>query len=114
MTQQIVLPVSPTEEAPRLQVSVHVQAEVLSAEVVRRRANVWLLENVGNLLRAEAPELVLGQKLIWRVDVVLTSPTRGWIGRIGRLEMDANTGEVLADETLIQEMLPRAFALVAN
>lgn len=49
----IVMPVSPTEKADRLQVSVHIQAEVLSAEAARREANYWLLENVGNLLRAD-------------------------------------------------------------
>jgi hypothetical protein len=52
-----------------MQVHVHVQAEVLTAEVVRRRANVWLLENVGNLLRSESPELVLGERLAWRLDL---------------------------------------------
>jgi hypothetical protein len=97
-----------------LQVNIHIQAEVLSAEAVQRRANVWLLENVGNLLRAESPELVLGEKLVWRLDVALTSPTRGWIGSVGRLKVDATTGEILADETLAQEFIPRAHALTAN
>jgi hypothetical protein len=98
-----------TDKADRLQISVHVQAEVLSAEVARRRANVWLLENIGNLLRAEAPELVLGDRLVWRVDVMLTSPSRGRAGVIGRLEIDATSGEILAEE-----LLPRAQALTAN
>ncbi len=60
----IVIPVSPTEKADRLQVSVHIQAEVLSAEAARREANYWLLENVGNLLRADNPELVLRDQLV--------------------------------------------------
>ena len=110
----IVVPVSPTENAERLQVSVHIQAEVLSAEAARREANFWLLENVGNLLRADNLELVLGDRLVWRSDIVLTSPTRGTIGVVGRLEIDAITGEVLADETLAEELTPYAHALTAN
>lgn len=110
----IVMPVPPTEKADRLQVSVHIEAEVLSAEAARREANYWLLENVGNLLRADNLELVLGEQLVWRVDIVLTSPTRGQIGVVGRLELDAITGEVLADKTLAEELAPRAHALIAN
>jgi len=111
---QIIIPVPQTNEASRLQVSVHIQAEVLSAEAARRRANVWLLENVGNLLRAESPELVLSDQLRWRMDIVLTSPSRGRVGRVGRLEIEATTGDVLADETLAQEIIPLAHALIAN
>ena len=85
----IVMPVSPTEKADRLQVSVHVQAEVLSAEAARREANYWLLENVGNLLRADNPELVLRDRLVWRIDVARISPARGQIGVVGRIEIDA-------------------------
>jgi hypothetical protein len=114
MMTQIVIPVPPTSDTPRLQLNIHIQAEILSAEVVLRQANVWLLENVGNLLRAELPELVLGDQLIWRLDIVLTSPTRGSVGSVGRLEVDATTGEILADETLAQEFIPRAQALTAN
>lgn len=106
--------VSQTEKADRLQVRVHIQAEVLSAEAARREANYWLLENIGNLLRADNPELVLGDQLVWRIDIVLTSPTRGLVGVVSRLEIDATTGEVLADETLAEELAPRARALIAN
>lgn len=110
----IVMPVSKTEKADRMQVSVHIQAEVLSAEAIRREANYWLLENVGNMLRADNPELVLGDQLVWRIDIVLTTPTRGQVGVVGRLELDAITGEVLADQTLTEELTPRAHDLIAN
>jgi len=100
----IVMPVSKTEKTDRLQVSIHIQAEVLTAEAARWEANYWLLENGGNLLRADNPELVLGDRLVWRVDVVLTSPIRGRIGVVDRTELDAITCEVLADETLVEKL----------
>lgn len=111
---QIVMSVPQIDKADRVQVSIHIQAEVMSAEAARRDANYWLLENVGNLLRAENPELVLGDQLVWRIDIVLTSPTRGQVGVVGRLEIDATTGAILADETLAEELSPRAHALIAN
>jgi hypothetical protein len=98
----------------RVQVNIHIQAEVMAAEVARRQANVWLLENVGNLLRAESPELVLGDRLIWRVHVILTSPSLGTVGRIGLLELNAATGEVLSSESLIQELISNAQTVAAN
>lgn len=105
--------VAPASAAtPRIQVNVHVQAEIVSPLTARRQANVWLLENVGNLLRAEAPELVVRDRLAWRVDVVLTSPSRGTIGRVGQLELDAITGQVLADESVAQELCAHARTLV--
>ncbi len=110
----IVMSAPQSDKADRLQVSVHIQAEVLSAEAARRAANYWLLENIGNLLRAENPELVLGERLVWRIDISLTSPTRGQVSVIGRLELDATTGQILADETLAEELLPRVHALIAN
>lgn len=110
----IVMAVSPTTQTDRLQVSVHIQAEIWSAEAARRQANFWLLENVGNLLRAESPELVLGDRLVWRADIVLTSPRRGRIGAVGRLEIDATTGEVLANDKLAEEIIPLAYDLTAN
>ena len=98
------MPVATEKTASRLQVSVHVQAEVTAPEVARRQANVWLLEHVGNLLRAENPELILGEQLVWRVDVVLTRPDVGAVGRIGRLELGAVTGKVLSDVATAQEL----------
>jgi hypothetical protein len=96
---EVIIPIKSPGTMPRMQVSVHVQTEVIAPEIARKHANVWLLDNVGNLLRAETPELILGEQLTWRMDVVLTSPSLGTVGRVGRLEVDAATGEVLADTT---------------
>jgi hypothetical protein len=111
---QIVVLAPQTDKADRLQISVHIQAEVLSAEAARRKANYWLLENIGNLLRAENPELVLGDRLVWRMDIALTSPDRGSLGLIGRLEIDASSGEILAGKALAEVLAPRAYALTSS
>lgn len=111
---QIVMTTPSPSKTDRLQVNVHIQAEVLSAEAARRQANFWLLEHVGNLLRAEPPELVLGDRLVWRADIVLTSPRRGRVGTVGRLEIDAITGEILANDKLAEEIIPLAANLTAH
>ena len=108
---QMVIAAPQTGDASKVQITLHIQAEVLSAEAARRHANRWLLENVGNLLRAESPELIVSERLVWRVEVALTSPAKGRVGWVGRLFLDATTGQVLADETSIQEILAHATAL---
>lgn len=112
---QIILPAPPIQESTRVHINIHIQADVIAAETIRRRANVWLLENIGNLLRAETPELILGAPLIWRLMIVLTSPTQGMLGWLGYLEVEATTGEILTNKDhLLQEVLPRAQALTTN
>lgn len=98
-----------------MQIMVNIQAEVLDAEVVRRMANVWLLENAGNLLGAEHPELILGDRLFWRYDVILGIPNldrpgTGELVRVGQIMLDATTGEVQKRETLAEELQGHATA----
>ena len=106
-------------ETDRWQVTIHVQAAVIDPEVARRKANVWLLINAGNLLGAVNPELVLGDPLLWRFDVRLSMPQLDRPGfgvrrRIGQIHLDAVTGEVMASPTLVDELRAAADALVID
>ena len=112
---RVVMPVATTESTEqRLQISVHLQTEVVAPEIARRRANAWLLEYVGNLLRAETPELILGERLIWRLDIVLTHPDVGTVGTVGRIEVDATTGEMITDVEKAEELIATVYALVED
>ncbi len=111
---QMVIPLNETDANAPLRVDVHVEAEVLGSEVARRKANVWLLINAGNLLGAENPRLCVEERLLWEVDVVLTWPTRGCMGTVGQLRLDAKTGEVLADEWTLQAIGESADALATG
>lgn len=97
----------------RTRITFQLDAEVLGAETARRKASAWLLMNVGNLLAAENPELVIREdgELWWRFDVLLTSTQRGRIGTIGRIHFDAQTGEPLGDRDVIEELWENARTL---
>jgi hypothetical protein len=109
-------------DAPRIRVSVNLQAEVLSPAIARRKANVWLLETVGNLLGAENPELVLDDasnplRPLWRCDVVLGLPSLATPGTgdrylIGKIVVDAVTGEIVDPERCAAELHANAAAAV--
>jgi hypothetical protein len=88
-------------DAQHVNVFVHIEAQVLAPDVARRKASGWLIDNAGNLLHAEQPQLLLGEKVAWQFQVALTSPRRGTVGYVGLLQMDAVTGEVMLPETTI-------------
>lgn len=102
-----------TQARPPYKVSVHIDTEVLDPEVARRKANVWLLLYAGHLLRADHPELILEDDvLFWRYQIVLTSPKGGDVGAIGQIRLQATTGEVIAPEGLPDELLTNARMLL--
>ena len=96
-----------------MQVSVHIDTEVLDPEGARRKAIVWLLMNVGNLLRADDPELILQDgQLSWRCDVLLTRIDHGIIGTIGRIHIGAIHGEIIEEPGIWPTLNTNAIALL--
>ncbi len=99
---------------PRMMVNVHIQAEIISDEAARHKANVWLLMNAGNLLRADHPELLLDEELTWRFDVLLTYPDQGVVGKVGKLRVDATAGTVLDSTDIVEQFTANTDALTAS
>ena len=92
-----------------LDITVSVSATIeVDATTAQRKATAWLIGQVGNLLMGDAPALVIGQRTVWRVPVLLTSPSRGVIGQVGAVDVDATSGQVLADPLLAQELATHA------
>lgn len=103
----------------RMQVNVYIKADVMAPAMALRKANAWLSMHAGHLLVAENPELVLREPLQWRFDVVYSRPNRqkpGIVQRayLGRMHMDAISGEVTEQEQLIKELTANADALAVR
>lgn len=120
----MVLPLSDRQNRPEqgnepLQVMVHIQAEVINPNLARRRANVWLTMNAGHLLMVKNPELVLGDPLQWRFDVLLSVPQHDHPGsvtqnRIGHIWLNALTGEIVEPLALLEELKANADSLATS
>ena len=100
----------------RVKVVVNVNAEVLDAEIARRKANVWLLDHVGNLLGTSTPELVIGKRIMWRYDVILgipnlAQPGSGAMYKVGQIMVDAETGEIENADEVARELQQNAAAI---
>ncbi len=66
----------------------------ISAEVARQKANRFLIMNLGDQLSAGEPELVVGDRLFWRMSVNLTLSRQGYLGKVGDIQVDAQTGDL--------------------
>lgn len=98
-----------------LRADIHLSVDVhVGAVSAKRQVNALLATHAGNLLLADEPVLVLADRAVWRVPVDLTAPSMGRLGRVGEVDVDAQSGELLLDNALIEGMRKRATDLVAR
>lgn len=88
------------------QLQFHTSEVPISPFIARQKVNVLMLENVSNLLLAGEPVLIStasGQRF-WRVPVDLTYPTKGRVGKVGEIDVDANYGGVQFDQQVLKQI----------
>jgi hypothetical protein len=85
----------------RIAVTAPINVTAFSA---RQKVNRFLITEISTQLLGEVPELYVGERLCWSVPVVLTSPARGVVGKVGDVLVDATTGEMLVDEETVTRM----------
>ncbi len=97
----------------RVVMSVQISADFnVSAQVARQKANRWLIMNLGDQLWAGEPELIVGSRLSWRLPVYLSLSRGGFLGQVGELRVDAQTGDIsLAAPQTLEQMTEQAEAL---
>ena len=100
----------PPQAEVKIELSLTAQVNITDV-TAQRKVSKLLLDDVGNLLYGERPSLVVGRRLLWRVPVWLGSPTRGPIGQVGALDVDAQTGEILFTQEMLEEIAERGNAL---
>src|SRR2546429_113563 len=86
-------------------IRIEVTAQVnITAFVARQKVTRFVVMEISTQLLGETPQLSVGDRLCWSVPVVLTSPARGVVGKVGEIAVDATTGELLVDEETVQRM----------
>ncbi len=93
-----------------------VSAKLNVTQVAARcKVNVFILREIGTGLGGETPSLVVhNNRLCWRVPVVLALSPKGRLGQVGQVDVDAQTGEIQADDQLIRDITNHAERLVAG
>lgn len=100
----------PTTTDVEIDIKVRAQTQI-SATAAQRRVSRLVLDRVSNLLCGNPPSLVVADRLCWRVPVWLGLPKQGLIGKVGEIDVDVETGEMIFDENTLEELRERADAL---
>ena len=110
---QGVVPKLPTA---RIDVNINISATLnVTAYTAKRKANTFVLNRLGTGLFGDEPQLVVTDKLIcWRVPVFVSTASRGRLGQVGQIDVDAQTGEVLVDDNSLKDIASNAERLVAS
>jgi hypothetical protein len=86
----------------------------VTAEEARRQVNRWLLNEVSYLIGADAPTLIVGERVVWRVPAWIGFPNAGRAGVVGMIEVDVETGEMNNTSERQAELERRAKELAAQ
>jgi hypothetical protein len=99
----------------RLEVDIKVSADVnVSAYAARQKVNDFVLSDISYMMHAGKPELVVGERICWRVPVILSLTSRGDVGEVGTIDVDVETGQMYITPQLITEIKARAEGLAAS
>jgi len=68
----------------------------ITAFIARQQVNYYLIVHVGNLLCAGDPDLVVDDdgSAQWNVPVIYSLPSRGTLGTVGHILVDAQNGDL--------------------
>ncbi len=87
------------------QVSVVVPA-ILDEQTARRKANGWLIDNVGNMVMVKDGRFIQDSpQPLWQFKAFITSLSDEPLGPIGTIDVHAHSGQVLNDLTSIEAIL---------
>lgn len=88
-----------------IQVSSHIH---YSAEAARRAVGRFVANEIAYLLRSGEPDLVVKERIVWRVPVELALPSYGMVGTVGQIDVDVETGELAVTPELIHQIQENA------
>ena len=93
----------------RLEVDIRVSADVnVSAHAARQKVDAIALSEMSYMMHADDPELVLSERIYWRVPIILSLTSRGDVGAVGTIDVDVETGQMHVTPQLVAEMTSRA------
>jgi hypothetical protein len=95
-----------------LEINIRLRATVqVTAFSAQRKVSRLMLDRVSNLLCGNEPTLVVSERLRWRVPIWLGFAESGLVGKVGEVDVDVETGEILFDQHLLEQIGERADAL---
>ena len=92
-------------------VTLHLDRKIeikLAPEEARRLVNNYVHLEISTQLHAEAPTLVVGKQVFWRVPIHLTFPSFGDVGQVGFFHVDPITGYMDTSSSTLEKITHNA------
>ncbi len=108
--------VLPSIPKAQLDISVHVSATLnVTPFIARQKVGGLALSKVGTGIGAGEPTLIVtGERIVWRVPLFLALPGLGRLGEVGVIDVDVQTGEILADQVTLEQITENARQLAPD
>jgi hypothetical protein len=98
--------------AGRLEIAISVATDVnISAKAARQKVNDFVLSEISYMMHAGEPELVVSDRIVWRVPVVLSLTSHGDVGDVGAITVDVESGQMAISPETMDEFHARAHDL---
>lgn len=102
-------------QAAQLSIDIKLSATVnVTAFAARQKVTGYVADELSTHMHGRNPTLSVGQRILWRVPIVLSLPPHGDLGEVGHIEVDVETGQLMVSSALLEEIRDRAEALVAR
>lgn len=105
----IILPNQPIPRTGQLDIQVTISATInVSAAQARRQVNRYVHQEVSYLMHGEAPNLIVAERVYWRVPIIFTYPSYGILGAVGSIDVDVESGELWLTPEIVTEIKQHA------
>lgn len=95
--------------AGRIEIAISMAADVnISAKAARQKVNDFVLSEISYMMHAGEPELVVSERIVWRVPVVLSLTSHGDVGEVGAITVDVESGQMAISPETMDELDARA------
>lgn len=93
----------------QLSINIQLSATVnVTAFSARQKVTGFVVDEISTQMHAAEPTLIVGERICWRVPVILSMPPTGDRGEVGTIDVDVETGQLQIIPNLIQEIERRA------
>ena len=99
----------------QVSIDIHLSAAVnVTAFSARQKVTGFVVDQISTNMHAINPTLIMGERIFWRVPIVLSLPPVGDIGEVGVIDVDVESGQLQITPTLVEEIERHAEFLAAN
>ena len=88
----------------------------VTVEEAKRKLTRFLMDEISMFFSPQTPLLVVVDQdaIFWRFPIVFSMGVRGRLGQVGEMDVDAQSGELLLNDDLVEELKAHARILAQS